>query len=175
MWPPRRIWVSPCILLFFSLRVLANNLSSAGVDTTASVLGTFFLAMVCYPEVQKKAQAELDQVLHGRLPEHNDLASLPYFSALVKELHRYAAVYFNSFLQAKCVSTSFRWQPVTPLGCSSFFTTHASGSNKLTFFVVKASRISRPTTISTMAIIFRLILLWFPINGDIFGIELSSF
>ena len=59
--------------------------------------------MVCYPEVQKKAQAELDKVLNGKLPEHSDLASLPYFSALVKEIYRYAAVCSNSFLHAKCV------------------------------------------------------------------------
>jgi cytochrome P450 len=60
-----------------------------GTDTTASVIGTFFLAMVCYPEVQTKAQAELDKVLIGRLPEHSDLNSLPYLSALVKELYRW--------------------------------------------------------------------------------------
>ena len=47
--------------------------------------------MVCYPEVQKKAQAELDEVLNGRLPEHSDFPSLPYLSALVKEVYRYAA------------------------------------------------------------------------------------
>ena len=51
--------------------------------------------MVCYPEVQKEAQAELDTVLNGRLPEHSDLPSLPYLSALVKEIHRYAAVFFE--------------------------------------------------------------------------------
>jgi Cytochrome P450 len=44
--------------------------------------------MVCYPEAQKKAQAELDKVLSGRLPEHNDLPTLPYLSALVKEVYR---------------------------------------------------------------------------------------
>ena len=54
-------------------------------------MGTFFLAMVCYPEVQKKAQTELDKVLDGRLPEHSDLFSLPYLLALVKEVYRYAA------------------------------------------------------------------------------------
>jgi hypothetical protein len=42
--------------------------------------------MVCYPEVQKKAQTELDNVLNGRLPEHSDISSLPYLSALVKEV-----------------------------------------------------------------------------------------
>jgi hypothetical protein len=45
--------------------------------------------MVCYPEVQKKAQIELDSVLDGKLPEHSDISSLPYLSALVKEVFRY--------------------------------------------------------------------------------------
>jgi Cytochrome P450 len=56
--------------------------------------------MVCYPEIQKEAQAELDQVLDGRLPEHSDIVSLPYLSALIKEVYRYAGFCFkNSFLQ----------------------------------------------------------------------------
>ena len=74
--------------------------------------------MVCYPEVQKEAQAELDEVLDGRLPEHSDLLSLPYLSALVKEVFRYATVCFErSLLLVNCVS---RWKPVTPLGRSLF-------------------------------------------------------
>ena len=48
--------------------------------------------MVIYPEVQKKAQTELDNVLKGRLPEYSDIFSLPYLSALVKEVIRYAAI-----------------------------------------------------------------------------------
>jgi cytochrome P450 len=48
--------------------------------------------MVCHPEVQKEAQTELDNVLNGRLPEHSDVFSLPYLSAVVKEVLRYAAI-----------------------------------------------------------------------------------
>jgi hypothetical protein len=51
--------------------------------------------MVCYPGVQKEAQTELDNALNGGLPEHSDIASLPYLSALVKEVYRYAAVCFD--------------------------------------------------------------------------------
>ena len=51
--------------------------------------------MVCYPEVQKEAQAELDGVLNGRLPEHSDISSLPYLSAILKEVYRYAGVYLE--------------------------------------------------------------------------------
>jgi Cytochrome P450 len=77
--------------------------------------------MVCYPEVQKKAQEELDKVLNGRLPEYSDIVSLPYFSALVKEVYRYGEVCFKDSLpHAKHVSVSSRWHPVTPLGTPLF-------------------------------------------------------
>ena len=93
----RRIWVSQPILHTF-FRLSEKIPLAGGADTTASAIGTFFLAMVCYPEVQKEAQAELDKVLNGRLPEHSDFASLPYLSAVVKEIYRYAAVYFERSL-----------------------------------------------------------------------------
>ena len=70
--------------------------------------------MVCHPEVQTKAQAEIDKVLNGRLPEHSDLSSLPYLSALVKEVFRYAAVFFEYSLLS--VNSFYRWKPTKPLG-----------------------------------------------------------
>jgi len=77
--------------------------------------------MVCYPEVQKKAQEELDKVLKGGLPEYSDIGSLPYFSALVKEVYQYIEVFSKDSLpHAKHVSISSRWQPVTPLGRALF-------------------------------------------------------
>ena len=45
--------------------------------------------MICFPEVQMKAQAELDRVLEGRLPDFSDMDDLPYLSALVKEVLRF--------------------------------------------------------------------------------------
>ena len=55
--------------------------------------------MALYPEVQKKAQAEIDAVVGpSRLPDFDDRPSLPYINAIVKEL--------------------MRWHPVTPLGGS---------------------------------------------------------
>jgi hypothetical protein len=47
------------------------------------------LAVVLHPEVQAKAQKELDNVLgNGRLPDFCDRKSLPYISAVVKEVLR---------------------------------------------------------------------------------------
>ena len=103
-----------CLLSFL---LCSQSVTSAGADTAAATLGTFFLAMVCYPEVQKKAQEELDKVLNGRLPEHRDIESLPYLSALVKEVYRYGEVYFKDYLpHAKHVSVTYRWQPILPIG-----------------------------------------------------------
>ncbi|EMD37797.1 hypothetical protein CERSUDRAFT_154684 [Gelatoporia subvermispora B] len=72
------------------------SIHGAGADTTASTLSAFFLAMTLFPEVQYKAQRELDSVLSsGRFPELCDKPSLPYITAVVKE--------------------SLRWKPVLPL------------------------------------------------------------
>ena len=69
----------------------------AGADTTLSTVQSFILAMLLYPEVQKKAQEELDRVVGtDRLPTFADRDNLPYLEALVSEVHR--------------------WMPVSPMG-----------------------------------------------------------
>jgi len=56
-------------------------------------LENFFLAMTLYPEVQKKAQCEIDQVVGtDRLPGFEDQAVLPYTSAILKEILRWQQV-----------------------------------------------------------------------------------
>lgn len=55
-----------------------------------SVIMTFFLMMVVAPEVQKKAQAQIDAVVSkGRLPTIEDRPSLPYIDAIIREVLRY--------------------------------------------------------------------------------------
>ena len=72
-----------------------------------SALCSFFLAMLLYPDVQKKAQAELDRVVgNDRLPNFNDRERLPYIDALVKE--------------------TLRWNPVVPL-CKNTFIGPSNG------------------------------------------------
>ncbi|KAG9191377.1 hypothetical protein G6011_09465 [Alternaria panax] len=71
----------------------ATSMYLGGADTTVSSLMTFFLAMAVFPEVQKKAQEELDRVIGGeRLPINSDKASLPYIEAVMKETHRWHPV-----------------------------------------------------------------------------------
>jgi cytochrome P450 len=57
----------------------------------------FLLVMVLYPDVQTRAQAEIDSVVgRDRLPTFEDRASLPYVDAVVREV--------------------LRWRPIGPLG-----------------------------------------------------------
>ncbi|KIJ28806.1 hypothetical protein M422DRAFT_269857 [Sphaerobolus stellatus SS14] len=75
----------------------AAAIFAGGSDTTVKTLTTFVLAMVLFPDVQKKVQEELDAVLEGvRLPEFEDMAALPYTVAAYKE--------------------AMRWHPLIPMG-----------------------------------------------------------
>ena len=64
-----------------------------------SLIGTLFcvLAMAMHPEVQQKAQRQLDEVLGlTRLPTFEDSDALPYIHAIALEV--------------------LRWRPPAPLG-----------------------------------------------------------
>ncbi|KAL4900392.1 hypothetical protein BDW74DRAFT_188242 [Aspergillus multicolor] len=75
----------------------AVSLYFGGADTTVSTIATFFLAMTLYPDIQKRAQQEIDRVVgRARLPGFSDRSNLPYINAIVKE--------------------ALRWHPVAPMG-----------------------------------------------------------
>ncbi|KAL5534784.1 hypothetical protein ACEPAG_1248 [Sanghuangporus baumii] len=75
----------------------AASIYAGGTDTTVAALQCFFLAMMVHPEVQRKAQKEIDIVVgNDRLPNFSDRQSLPYINAIVKEV--------------------LRWHPIAPLG-----------------------------------------------------------
>ncbi|THG97876.1 hypothetical protein EW026_g4215 [Hermanssonia centrifuga] len=74
-------------------RAAATTAYTGGSDTTVSSLGTFILAMMLYPTVQKRAREELDRVIGSdRLPSFEDELELPYVSAVVKEAFRWRTV-----------------------------------------------------------------------------------
>lgn len=64
-----------------------------GTDTTVSTMSSFLLAMIMFPDVQRRAQSEIDTVVGvGRLPNAEDREQLPYLAALVKEALRWLPV-----------------------------------------------------------------------------------
>ena len=60
---------------------------------TVSTLYTFYLVMALFPDIQTKAQEEIDRVVgNDRLPVLADRDSLPYLSALQSEVYRWGPV-----------------------------------------------------------------------------------
>ncbi|TFY81394.1 hypothetical protein EWM64_g2621 [Hericium alpestre] len=83
-----------------SKEFMQNILAEAylgGAGATVGTLCTFTLAMALNPDVQKRAQAAIDEALHGeRLPDFTDFGNIPYIDALINEV--------------------LRWHPGAPLG-----------------------------------------------------------
>ncbi|RPD54265.1 cytochrome P450 [Lentinus tigrinus ALCF2SS1-6] len=76
-----------------ALRDAAAMSYLGGPETIASHTKVFFLAMTLYPEVQQRAQAELDAVIGPeRLPSISDLPSLPYIEAILMESMRWKQI-----------------------------------------------------------------------------------
>jgi len=77
----------------FEIKWSSASLYSGGADTTVSAIYSFFKALALYPEVQAKAQEEIDSVVgNDRLPSFEDRDHLPYIQALTKEALRWHAV-----------------------------------------------------------------------------------
>ncbi|KAJ7639260.1 cytochrome P450 [Roridomyces roridus] len=71
------------------IRWVAGGIFSGGAETTATAFQWFILAMLLYPEAQRKAQAELDAVLGPcTVPRLADHSRLPYIEALMCEVLR---------------------------------------------------------------------------------------
>ena len=87
------------------------------LDQTVTALRTFVLAMLLRPEVQVRAREQLDRVIGpDRLPELEDQESLPYITAIVREVLRYVL----GLKEFNCIANStVRWHPVLPLGSFS--------------------------------------------------------
>lgn len=76
----------------YYIKSIAGTAYAAGSDTTVSGLNTLILMLVMFPDVQKRAHAEIDRVIGpDRLPEFSDEEDLPYIAAIIKEILRWAA------------------------------------------------------------------------------------
>lgn len=75
------------------LYFLGGTMMEGGSDTSASIISAFIQAMTKWPEVMKKAQRELDNVVgEDRTPTFDDYEKLPYVAATVKEAMRWRPV-----------------------------------------------------------------------------------
>ncbi|KAH7334824.1 cytochrome P450 [Rhizoctonia solani] len=73
-----------------NLKSVAVALFGAAADTTHVSLMSFVLAMVRHPEVQTRAQEEIDRVTSSeRLPNMADRDSMPYVRCIIQEVLRW--------------------------------------------------------------------------------------
>ena len=64
-------------------------LLTTGADTIVSAVASFFLLMALYPDVQARAQEEIDHVIRkDRLPKVTDRANLKYVDCVLREVMR---------------------------------------------------------------------------------------
>jgi len=99
---------------------LAGTMLEGGSDTSSAVILSFVHAMTKWPEVQKKAQKEIDAIMgEDRSPVWEDYANLPYVAATVKEANR--------------------WRPVVPL---AFPHSLAEGENTSRTFCLDKQRLT---------------------------------
>jgi len=70
------------------LRDEVATLMLAGHETTANALSWTWMLLAQHPEVRQKLEAELQQVLQGRLPTIEEIRSLHYTNQVVKESMR---------------------------------------------------------------------------------------
>ena len=61
-------------------------------EQTVSALLSFIMLMALHPHVQQRAQAEVDEQLGGELPDLDALDNLPYVTAVLKEVMRFAPI-----------------------------------------------------------------------------------
>uniref|UniRef100_A0A8D2PBH8 Cytochrome P450 n=1 Tax=Zosterops lateralis melanops TaxID=1220523 RepID=A0A8D2PBH8_ZOSLA len=72
-----------------NLRLVAQDLFTAGSETTSTTLRWALLYMLLHPEIQGKVQAEIDKVIgRERPPTMKDQASMPYTNAVIHEVQR---------------------------------------------------------------------------------------
>jgi hypothetical protein len=82
-------WFRDCA--YFS-DIPADFLPTPAIKTVSSI-DSLFISLVLFPQVQRRAQAELDAVVgRDRLPTFDDKQHLPYIEAMCKELMRWLMV-----------------------------------------------------------------------------------
>lgn len=111
VWTAGEIYGGLCLSAYLGLTDITSQLAlirfvhqqgfcSISIDDklqTISIISSFVLAMILFPEVQRKAQAEIDAIVGlSRFPSFADRGALPYVNAVVKEAMRWNPVISTS-------------------------------------------------------------------------------
>ncbi|XP_004437984.1 PREDICTED: cytochrome P450 2D14-like isoform X1 [Ceratotherium simum simum] len=76
-----------------NLRLVVYDLFTAGMVTTSTTLAWALLLMILHPDVQRRVQQEIDEVIgQARRPEMGDQAHMPFTMAVVHEVQRFGDI-----------------------------------------------------------------------------------
>ncbi|XP_013040012.3 cytochrome P450 2K1-like [Anser cygnoides] len=75
-----------------NLLSLVSNLFTAGLETISSTLNWSLLLMLKYPEIQRKVQEEIEQVIGSNPPRIEHRTQMPYTDAVIHEVQRFASI-----------------------------------------------------------------------------------
>nr|XP_060611513.1 cytochrome P450 1A5-like [Anolis sagrei ordinatus] len=82
---------------------LLNDLFGAAFDTVSTAMSWCLMYIVIHPDVQKKIQEEIDEVIgRARKPRLSDRPLMPYTEAFILEVFRHAS--FNPFTIPHCTT-----------------------------------------------------------------------
>uniref|UniRef100_A0A2K5RW34 Uncharacterized protein n=1 Tax=Cebus imitator TaxID=2715852 RepID=A0A2K5RW34_CEBIM len=76
-----------------NLRMVVADLFLAGMVTTSITLAWGLLLMILHPDVQRRVQQEIDDVIgQARRPEMGDQVRMPYTTAVIHEVQRFGDI-----------------------------------------------------------------------------------
>ncbi|XP_026711620.1 cytochrome P450 1A5-like isoform X2 [Athene cunicularia] len=124
---------------------LVNDLFGAGFDTVTTGLSWSLMYLVTYPNIQKKIQKELDQIIgQERRPRLSDRGTLPYTEAFILEMFRHSSFLPFTIPHRKLWKDPLTFNPERFLSAEGTEVNKVAGEKVLIFGLGKRKCIGEP-------------------------------
>ncbi|XP_045197628.2 cytochrome P450 1A1-like [Mercenaria mercenaria] len=107
----------------------ATAIQGAGFETMSRTLQLLLLYMAAYPELQKRVQKEVDDVIGSKTVSCNDRSNLPYLDATIQEVMRKTTIVPFAIPHCTTADTKLRGYDIDK-GTVVFFNLHSVANEK---------------------------------------------